>query len=475
MKKLLSVLLVVCMITGCLFFASCSSKKVSVKDFEKDPQAALTEASKNSTNAFFADDAKTQSIIEKATEKGSVTVSFECDDLAEIFSNVTETIYMDSKNGKLVSDTTVKMGGEELFARVFVNKDGLAASGESIFGDETTLLVNIATLADKFGESAMVEMFGIPAEALPEVEEMMATLTESYSKLYDTVKDSEATNELANKVYAAMNTTYATEDGCIVVTYTLNNATVKAMCKLILDEAKAMLPEVEDMDATMTEIETQLNEAMAELDNTMTLSFTEKLYINQKANKIEKMTIEGSATPKAEGAEAVTAKVTALYTDDKNTVDVEMTAAGETVKAKAELARTEADGKVTYKLSTDVTAEGETRNLINVSYTYNKDNGEFTLAADVFTEDGADRMAAELTGKITTTKDSATYEFNSVKVGTETVTFKLSLTFKALDSIPEIPADAKDVTTLTKGDWVDLVESIQNSDLGKLITGSPMQ
>ena len=472
MKKLLSLLLVVCMITGCLFFASCgSSKKVSVKDFEKDPQAALNKAMQNTNNAFFADDAKTQSILKDATEKGSVTVSFECDDLADVFNNVTETLYMDSKNGKFVSDTTVTMGGEELFARVFVNKDGLAVNGESIFGNNTTLLVNVATLAEKFGDSAMVEMFEIPAEALPEVEEMLATLKDSYSKIYDMVKDSEAANEIANKVYAAMNTTYATEDGSVVVTYTLNNATVKALVGVILDEVKAMVPEMEGV--SVEDMEAQLDTSMEQLDEMMTLSFTEKLYIDQKSNKIVKMTVEGSATPKEEGAEAVTVALTALYTDTKNSVDLTMTADGETVGAKAEFTKTEADGKVTYKLSTDVTADGETRNMINVSYTYNKDNGEFVLAleGDMFTADGEDRASAELTGKITTTKDSATYEFNSVKAMGETITFKLSFTFKALDSIPEIPADAKDVTALTKGDWVDLVEGIQNSDLGALIMG----
>lgn len=474
MKKLLSLLLVVTMITGCLFFASCSSKKVSVKDFEKDPQAALNEALQNTNNAFFADDAKTKDIIEDATEKGSLTISFECADLADVFNNVTETLYMDSENGKIVSDTTVKIGGEELFARIFLDKNGLAANGESILGNNDTLLVNLATLTEKFGASAMVELFDIPAEALPQVEEALDATKKAYDELFDMV-DGEAANEIANKVYAAMNATYTTEDGTIVVTYTLNNATIKALAKLVMDEAMAMVPDMEDVSLELEDMEAQLEASMEQLDEMMTLSFTEKLYINQKSNKVEKMTIEGSAAPKEEGEEPVTVSLTALYTDTKNSVDLTMTADDETVTAKAEFTKTEADGKVTYKLTTDVTAEGETRNMINVSYTYNKDNGEFALAADVFTEDGADRMAAELTGKITTTKDSATYEFNSVKVGTETVTFKLSLTFKALDSIPEIPADAKDVTTLTKGDWVDLVESIQNSDLGKLITGSQMQ
>lgn len=469
MKKLLSLLLVVCMIAGCLALASCgSSKKVSEKDFKENPQAALSEASKNTLDAFFADDANTKSIIEKATEKGSVTISFEYDQLADLFNNVTETLYIDAKNDKIVSDTTVTMGGETLFARIFADKNGLAVNGESIFGNNTTLVLNVATLAEKFGTSAMVEMFEIPTEALPEVEAMLATVKDSYAKVFDTL-DAEATEELANKVYAAMNTTYTTEDGCVVVAYTLNNETVKKLIDLILDEVKAMLPEMEGV--SIEDLETELDATKAQLDEMVTISLTEKLYIDQKTNKNVKVTVSGTVTPKMEGAEAVSIDMTALYTDTKNTVDLTMTADGETVGAKAVFERTEANGKVTYKLSTDVTAEGETRNMFNLSYTYTKSSGEFVLAGDVFTEDGADRASAELTGKISTTKDSATYEFNSVKAMGETITFKLSFTFKALDSIPEIPADAKDVTDLTKGDWVDLVEGIQNSDLGKLIFG----
>ena len=62
-----------------------------------------------------------------------------------------------------------------------------------------------------------------------------------------------------------MNTTYTTEDGCVVVAYTLNNETVKKLIDLILDEVKAMLPEmegvsIEDLEAELDAVEAKYRE-----------------------------------------------------------------------------------------------------------------------------------------------------------------------------------------------------------------------
>ena len=109
MKKILSLLLVLCMIaTSCVLFSSCA--KVSTKDVEKDPQATLSEAIQNTSASFFTDEANANKVINEALKSGSISVLFESPDLlGGMITKISETIYLDGTNQKFVSDTNVTM------------------------------------------------------------------------------------------------------------------------------------------------------------------------------------------------------------------------------------------------------------------------------------------------------------------------------------------------------------------------------
>lgn len=478
MKKLLSLLLVVTLITGCLFFASCSSSKVKVKDFESDPQAALNEALQNSGNQFFSDDAKTEAVIEKALQCGSLSVAFESDSLLAggMISKIAETLYMDSENGKVVSDTSVTVNGEDLFARIFLDKNGLAINSEALFGQKTTFLANLSTLADKIDTSALGQMIGADAETMASVKETIESVKASYEEAF--AYDEEAAKEISNEIHKLLKMAVANEKGvtitegetanCVVVTYTIDNTTVKA----VADKLLAELPEdTEGLD----ELKAQYDELIEMMNEMADIKLTAKTYVNAKSNTVAKASLTGTVTLSESGAgeaDVITVAADLIYGETEISLSVNMTDEdGEGVAADAKVTKEEADGKVTYKVTANTKTGSVEANLINLSYTYNKANGEFKLAGDVFASPES-RMSAELTGKITVSDTEATYEINSLKVQDQTFTFKLTLSYKTLSEIPAVPSDAKDIMDLTEGELSGLMVDIMNGPLGMIFGAS---
>ena len=149
-----------------------------------------------------------------------------------------------------------------------------------------------------------------------------------------------------------------------------------------------------------------------------------------------------------------------------------VTAGDDSVSVDAKITKTVADGKTVYKFALNATEDDETINPLNVTYSYEKSTGNFELALDAYNGELEPRSAMSVTGNIKVAAEEATISITSLKVDSLTLTFKLTLSFKALTEIPTVPADAMDITEMTEGQWVDVMNEFMESPIGQIIAGS---
>lgn len=465
MKKILSLLLVLCMIiTSCVLFSSCA--KVSTKDVEKDPQATLSEAIQNTSASFFTDETNANKVIDEALKSGSISVLFESPDLlGGLITKIGETIYFDGTNQKYVSDTNVTMNGEDMNARIFLDKNGVILNSSAVLGSDKSYALNFATLIDQLDESVLAQMAGLNEEALKSVTDAVTMIKDSFDQAAE--ENTEESKKLINDYLALLSQTVAQEklenaDGknekYVVATYVLNNTTVKAIAEKAIADT--------DLD------ETAKTEAKADIEETLanvTLDLSVKLYIHQKENQVSKVTVSGTVLDKETNETAtVSAEITFSATEIKLTASV--TGVEEPMSATVKLTKEDSKESVTYKISVDGSQGSVSVNLFNAAYTYTKADGAIVLSADVYSEEG-ERSKFELTGKVTVTDTEASLEFNSLKMDDVTVTFKLVISAKKGGEIPATPTDAKDIVTMTQADWMTFMTEFQNSKVGKLIFG----
>ena len=144
-----------------------------------------------------------------------------------------------------------------------------------------------------------------------------------------------------------------------------------------------------------------------------------------------------------------------------------VTVDGDTASVTLDLAKAVNGAITTYTLSGKYNTPSVQADLLNLTLSYNKDTGALALNGDVM-ESETSRMTLSLSGTLTVTDTSATLAFTSLTLGEESYTFRFAVTATALDSIPALPADAKDVVNMTEGNWVDLLNSLMESPLGSL-------
>ena len=465
MRKLLSFTLVLCLLLStCLVMASCS--KVSEDKMKKDPASVLSSAMQNTSAQFFKDTANINPVIAKTMQSGSLSISLEAE-LLEEFSvgKITETIYMNEKDKKIVSDTLVNYDGEDLTARLFVDENGIIVNSESIIGNGNSYGLFPATLAEKFTSSELAEIMGLTeAEDIAEVNEVLSTVADAYKKAFET--DKKDSNELSNKLLATMEMTVSeqqipTEGGkgidCVVASYKFTNATCEAYLKLMMEE----------MNVTDEELSTSIDEAIADMKEEIDVDLTISVFVNAKKGNCEKMTVTGTFSEEsmkkpAEIDASITFSATAI------TVSVDVTVDEEVTTVTADLTKEETKEGVTYQLTVKVKQSGTSVTFAEMTVDYIKSSGDFTITVELPETIEEDVV---IKGKITSEKNIATISVNSVKYDNVEVELKLDITFNATAEIPKTPADVKDVVDLTAEDIEKLMEDFQNSKLGVLIFG----
>ncbi len=489
MKKLLSVLLILSMLTACLLVMS-SCGKVSERDLENDPYAVVDEAMDKSMNEFFSDEAGLGAVVKKASDKGKYTISFAGDDiLGGELTKIVETVYFDKKNNAFVSDTEIVYNGETLSALIYGQKDKLALESNTLFGSSTALLFDLKTFSEKFGNSDLAELLGVDEDDIKEVKEMLNTLLGD--EAFDTEANQEKIEKLCNELYAMMDQTVSTEkikdaDGneikCLVSRYTITNENLKKILKRVFDFAMEEMGDITfpDGNRDMSEIREEFDEMIAELDEKIDVDLKMSIYINSKSGALYKMTIDGDVTEK----DAFDADVAAnnckinseiLFTDTEISFTASIEMGEETVSTDLSIKK-EVDGKnVKYELSAKVGSGSVEMNLINATYEY-KEDGSITVDMKLPKELAAQGVPSRITlnGKVEVEKKSAEISFNSLMLDGESFDFDLSIKIEAVDNIPKIPSDAKDIVDITEDEWAEIFEGIENGPLADIFGSSDM-
>ncbi len=502
MKKLLTVLLILATLITCIFlFSSCDS--VSKWEMEKNPNQTLNGALEKSLSNFFSDESGFNKVLQKAENKGKYTISFESNDLmGGELTKISETLYTDKKNNQAVSKTQIVYNGEKFSATLYGKNDNLALQSESLFGNDTTLLLNSKTFLKDFDDSGLVEYLALDSETVDQVLSFYESLLED-SKLEDKEKK-EKIDKMYNDIYAMMDQTVSREmvegpDGrdryYIVTTYSIENKNAKEICEYLFE---MYLEEMEAYDDTNAEtIEKEFDEFIDEFDDHIEIEIEAKVYIDAFEGTLYMATFEGEVvilesnnvvesfndTTGEYMTDVVGTKETYLeidgkfkITDDqislKCDLSIESDAEEQEIEFEAELNKEVKKGNVTYDLLVTIGTDSVNVEFIDAVYEYEKDGDikiTIKLPKEVVGESTPNKIIIEGNAKVE--RESAKIKFDTVKYGDERIEFDLIFTVEAVDNIPEFPEEAEDIVDVSKKEWEDIVTKIMNSDIGNLIGG----
>ncbi len=532
MKKILSLLLVICMfVTGCVVFTSCGTPSdgdgtttggsgnnpdnpnqqnaLKAEDVTANPYAILTEVSQNAMSGFFTDEAGINSAIVESMKAGSIELSFSGETiLADTgISKISETIYADAKNHQYVSDTLIEMledtDMEDLSLRLFLNKNNIAIGSDSEmwFGIKDTYKINIATLAEDFKNSVLAQMIGLDSATLNEISGILETVVGAYTSAWEFAPDADTLAEAEaeiNALLGKLNLSAKLEGENIVVTYLMTNATIREFINKAIDDVELSAELIETLETLIGEelgevadIKSSLKESVKnvldEMDEEVVINFNGTYTINAKSRLLTSEGIKGQLSSKTDD-EVISVNMKYVLSNTEISYAFDVTAEGEKIGADVKLTKTVKGDETVYALAMNV-QEGENKvNPFNASASYNKKSGAFALSLDVLASEGEmapedsdvsvaaagavaedERVALTLKGTAKAEDSKASISFTSVTAGDVTVNFNLSIVFNKKATVPQIPANAKDVMQMTEEEWGTLMENFSNSFIGSML------
>ena len=382
-------------------------------------------------------------------------------DLVGTDVDVLEKLYFNNADKKYVSETSVTVDKETYSGLIFVDKEGIAVNSEDILGSDKTLLLDISNFVDNFEESALV---GMILETIDVDTEMMGTIVdalEEVEKMYDKVFSGEYEEEYKEqlKAYTAiLDETVSSEtvEGKTysVVTYTINNNAIKSILKAALDQYD--LPK-----EIMDEMEEAIDETIVSLNDSAVINIVFKIYIDNSLNKVEKVVLDGTVTPIAYPDEIVEFNAAVVFAANEIKFNFEGSTDDEEIVADATLTRNTDGDKNVYSLVVNAgDNKGGSVNALNATITHDKKTCALVIAADVY-NNGDDRIEFEVIGSLAVDGDKATLAFDSATAMGKTVEFKLEFVFEKSATIPEMPSDTTDISTMTEEDIQQLMQDIQ--------------
>ncbi len=473
MKKSLFALILVL----CLVFASCSAipglnddeddtnpdKGITVDSVEKDPAASIANAALNTFKSWSVDDTGISDAIAETLKGGAVKLHlsgdtlFEQMDIADLTAIDAAWYTKDLKENMI--ELTMTSAEGTVPARVWINSDGIAASGALLFKDDAAYKLSYDALKDREWLMSVTDILSQYFPELPAGEELGAMLDQvpQTEKLYTEL--SAIILDAAFDLLDGLEPSVKSDEGMINLTYDITLEKVEKGLKKAVNEAKLtedttkVLCEVLGLEAMTPEqlrsfLLEQIDEFMDSTDPTIMINSKMKVRINAETGMLERISI--SLSEHNELVEMVcsftssgmklTFRAAAGSVDYMNaTIETKKTVKGDLVEFSADLS---------------ATSEGETFAL-NASVKYNKASGEFEISA---TADVPGQQAASigLKGNISKTDKSLTVKVNEVYAQDVSLKFDLSITFEKGVAVPAVPADAKDIKTLTPQEWDEI-------------------
>ena len=459
-------------------------------------------------------------------EKGAAHITVNNSMLTEEtgVGKITESVFFDMTDGKfgaIASDTTVAYGEELYKAFLYVTQDNAYASGNAIFGDDSKYMLDIANLVENFLKSELKASLEAEegVEAVEEFIDGMEMALEAWNaRISSLAYDAEFSAEmlawteslLLNLDPVVVVETVNGEDA-LKITYTVNNENVgkllEALFTTIPDSYIEKMLEVNNTigaeEITVEDVKGMISEEYPEIlaqyealpvDFNLSVSFAlagdDGALLNVSAAANVDTTITEDET---EYKWTLDPTVSITFGDDAIVLDVEFeyTQDGKAVSGKlvSTTARTEEGGVVSFRSDLDVSATnmsgekivkndlivleakyvkktGDWRIDITVeveSYIYDEETGESTPTIEYVTA-GARGTLKVQDGAVTLTVDSVKaddFELNELGV---------TLVIDTQAEMPTVPADAKELMSMTEEELMALMEAVMDSPFGQLIS-----
>ncbi len=500
MKRLLSLFVVLAMLMSFgMVLTACQNG--GGKDTETEPETigdptrdptVMPHVYANTLSAFLPDD-RASTVLKAAILKGSIDIKIAMEGEDGSPFGLQETVYTDSIGGKLVFDTLLSLAGEKMSATVWNDRAGsLTLSSEALLGSKNAYTANLDTLTSGLKDSALADMLGLSDKDVEQILQLMENLKASL--VPDPAKPGYTKWQEKLAALVPMTAETQTEIGAdgeaeteyLIVTYTINNDTLKGLIDLIGDIAVDLVGDMAT-DAEAGSLRDSLAEVKTQLDEALSIHMMEKVYILTEKKVVETCEVTFSILPKAPyesengtitdyGTDELSGRITVTFSPDNITLDGEITTkdndvGDETIKATATVDKKVEGDITTYTAHISGGTKNVTADLVNATLTYNKTTGALALAGD-FMVDETDRMDFNLVASYIVTASELSFALQSVTVDKETVSFtdgknELSLSVKVGTEAPALPADAKDIVTLPERELSALLSVLRESPMGQ--------
>ncbi len=442
MKKTISILITLAMLlTSCVMFSSCGA--VSEKDLQNDPYTALNESWQKTSERFFEEDADAAKVLKKASDKGKFTVTLGSQDPMLEIPNVSATLYTDSSAQKIVANVSADREGTQLDANLFLSKEMLALSVPALLGTNDAYAIYFATFADDLEGSVFADALGVDVEMMKET---MKSVNDALAQAIPNEEDQEKLKEEFKKLCEALKMSVTTEEGNIVVTYTLNNETIKAA----IGDGSSL----KDLFA-----DSGLNEDLLDVS----VDITAKIVIAPKDGFIEKLSFDGSV--ESEGNTA-TLSAALTFSSDKIALHIDGDSAGEKITADATLSKTVTADQTSYNLVVNGGTANVTAKILDATYILTK-SGDITCTVDII-EDQSNTVRFGFKGKYESTDERVAFSVTELTAEGETVKLDLSVAIEAVSEIPSFPENAKDIVKMTEAELAELIGKIAAEKFGSV-------
>ena len=515
MKKILSIVLVLCMLgMGCVSMISCGNfvgelVPEVLQENEKQVEA-LSQGADKALTEFF-DVAGVKNTL-GGMKKGAVTVIVDNEMLSEEIGigKINETLYFDFSNNvvnAIVSDTEVEYGEDTLGATLYLDGKTITAVSDALFGSNQAYKITVSDFANlengALGSIVSDEMLSSAA---------LATLRDVWQMLLPSEANDSFYVELAGwgvNLFDCFRPSVVAEklDGrdVVTITYTLNNETVAnflvacykdfpgtvfEQMVAILDGLSEQLPEI-NVEEILAFLEEKTDELPARLNEAMTLDLAARFSLTKESGTLMASEIAGTVEMKQGETPSVIA-VDAKFLTSSNEISLDVSA-DITVKSplayvedmkygyavSGKLTKTENNDGVTIIGDVDASSfvmyygqqkETKMNDLFGLNVTYSK-NGALSVNAAIGMNDA--RTEAALTGNLSIDGGKVTLEVDSVTAkGIVLNDLGITVILDPNASIPEAPSDATELLTMNEAAWISLMDKVQNSKLGKLFFAS---
>ncbi len=449
------------LVSACVF-SSCA--KIKEDEVVSDTDSTLKDTLFKTYAAFFGDDMGAFNALKGYMEKGSLTVEGENVELGESYSITTY-------NNKYSKDEIIEASFDtedfEGNLRFLLTQNAAGLYFPELLGSDATIAFVYDTVINGFASSSIADMLELTQEQINDVIGYALDLKEFMSGSAEDADEEE--KSLINDLHKNFNQEVATEKvdvngesvKCVVVTNTVTNANLRAAAIMIIDSAFAPnldAQEVEDLKAS-------INDYFDDYDENTQVNFKQQICINTKTDTIAKYSIEYSETDVESGTEETTkTHLTIGETEMKGAFSQEGTDV-EYASGEYTLTKSTSGDDVTYKFLVTGNTETVTVKLLDLTHTYNKASGDFTVNANVFAE-GFSPDKHVIKGNAKATSDTADIVISSISKNgvSEPITYRI--TMKALSELPTIPEDAIDLADASQAQIQGLLADLMSTDLG---------